>query len=525
MRTLLDLVGLNVLRPLVTFGGDSSGGGGGGSSGGSSDSGSSSSDPAPSKKKEVPTFKNLTEASKAGYHGKAVNIGGKLQKVEFKGDYNDKMKKVSAAANKKSPSGPPPGSPDYNKTASVPSPTSSSKAKPYSGNLKYGQATNPGKSVNTGTEYSTGKNTFVDSIMSGDFDAESFLPPTGTDTGDKLSNPYKPPSSISSSAQKNAGYLGVPDAPTNELEEFQKRFYAQSVGAAADPGGASTATGVIVSDAGQKMLDDANMTGEEYIKAVQDLGKSLDDPRFGEGVVGQAAGSSLVGQGLDYMADMNKRRAYEQLTGQYDPTIGGKIMGYGSENVRRVVPVFKDGTIVGSLQVDKDGQAISYTGDRDSSAAPLDPSVSGWENKVAPAPVQQGASTDDGQGAAVQEVVKDPEDPCPEGYMMDPKTQQCVIDPFQTPFPDPVGGIGIPTPVPNLTPYTQMAPVSLAQLQPSRVANANPLAMQQAQMPQGGLGTLGSTLRGIFGDDFDKMTGGDMGDRPFTLSPSGNRIS
>ena len=225
------------------------------------------------------------------------------------------------------------------------------------------------------------------------------------------------------------------------------------------------------------------------------------------------------------MADMNKRRAYEQLTGQYDPTIGGKIMGYGSENVRRVVPVFKDGTIVGSLQVDKDGQAISYTGDRDSSAAPLDPSVSRWENKVAPAPVQQGASTDDGQGAAVQEVVKDPEDPCPEGYMMDPKTQQCVIDPFQTPFPDSVGGIGIPTPVPNLTPYTQMAPVSLAQLQPSRVANANPLAMQQAQMPQGGLGTLGSTLRGIFGDDFDKMTGGDMGDRPFTLSPSGNRIS
>jgi len=138
---------------------------------------------------------------------------------------------------------------------------------------------------------------------------------------------------------------------------------------------------------------------------------------------------------------------------------------------------------------------------------------------------QKYESTNDGQPLIDVASEKDPEDPCPEGYMMDPTTKQCVIDPFKTPFPDPVtGGGGAVVPA-GLTPYTQMAPVSLAQLQPSRVANANPLAMQQAQMPQGGLGTLGSTLRGIFGDDFDKMTGGDMGDRPFTLSPSGNRIS
>jgi hypothetical protein len=486
MRTLLDLVGLNVLRPLVTFGGDDSGGGSSG--GGSSDSGSSSSSggssssaPAPSKKKDPPTFKNLTEASKAGYHGQAVNIGGKLQKVEFaKGSYNDKMKKVSAAANKKSTVG------------SLSAAESSAKKSSSASTSK-----SSGKKTTGGTEYTVGKNTFYDSIMSGDFDAESLLPPTGTDTGDKLSKPYKPPSSISSSAQKNAGYLGVPDKPTNELEEFQKRFYAQSVGAAADPGGASTATGVIVSDAGQKMLDDANMTGEQYIKAVQDLGKSLDDPRFGEGVVGQAAGSSLVGQGLDYLADMNKRRAYEQLTGQYDPTIGGKIMGYGSKDVRRVVPVFKDGTIVGSLQVDKDGKAISYTGDRDPSAAPLDPSVTDWESKIAPPPVQQGESTDDGQGAAAQEVVKEPEDPCPEGYRMNPETKQCELDPFQTPFPDPItGGGGAVVPA-GLTPYTQIAPVTLGQLQPSRVAAANPLAMQQAQTPKGGLGSLSAATSRI----------------------------
>jgi len=110
---------------------------------------------------------------------------------------------------------------------------------------------------------------------------------------------------------------------------------------------------------------------------------------------------------------------------------------------------------------------------------------------------QQYESTDDGQPLIDVASEKDPDDPCPEGYMMDPKTQQCVIDPFQTPFPDPVtGGGGAVVPA-GLTPYTQMAPVSLAQLQPSRVASANPLAMQQAQMPQGGLGSLAAATSRI----------------------------
>ena len=110
---------------------------------------------------------------------------------------------------------------------------------------------------------------------------------------------------------------------------------------------------------------------------------------------------------------------------------------------------------------------------------------------------QQFPSTDDDQPLMDVASEKDPNDPCPEGYMMDPKTQQCVIDPFQTPFPGPVtGGGGAVVPA-GLTPYTQMAPVSLAQLQPSRVANANPLAMQQAQMPQGGLGSLAAATSRI----------------------------
>ena len=104
--------------------------------------------------------------------------------------------------------------------------------------------------------------------------------------------------------------------------------------------------------------------------------------------------------------------------------------------------------------------------------------------------------SDDGP-ASTEVVAAEPEDPCPEGYMMDPTTKQCVLDPFKTPFPDPVtGGGGAVVPA-GLTPYTQMAPVSLAQLQPSRVAGANPLAMQQAQMPQGGLGSLSAATSRI----------------------------
>jgi hypothetical protein len=53
----------------------------------------------------TPTFNSLSEAAKAGYHGKAVNIAGKgLQKVEFADDsYNTQMSNVSAAASNDSP--------------------------------------------------------------------------------------------------------------------------------------------------------------------------------------------------------------------------------------------------------------------------------------------------------------------------------------------------------------------------------------------------------------------------------------
>ena len=77
---------------------------------------------------------------------------------------------------------------------------------------------------------------------------------------------------------------------------------------------------------------------------------------------------------------------------------------------------------------------------------------------------------------------------------MDPVTQECVLDPFQQPFAD-----ATTTPAPvvtaGLSPYTQMAPVTLGQLKPTVVANplltTPPRAMP---MPQGGLGTLAPAI-------------------------------
>ena len=101
-------------------------------------------------------------------------------------------------------------------------------------------------------------------------------------------------------------------------------------------------------------------------------------------------------------------------------------------------------------------------------------------------------STNDGSTASTAtEVVKAPDDPCPEGYMMDPTTKQCVIDPFKTAFADPVTGGSMPVATGVVSPYTQVANMTLGQLNPTVVANPlltdPPRAMP---MPQGGLGSL-----------------------------------
>ena len=106
--------------------------------------------------------------------------------------------------------------------------------------------------------------------------------------------------------------------------------------------------------------------------------------------------------------------------------------------------------------------------------------------------IPQSTDDDDGPTTVAQTVTEEVlDDVCPEGYKYDAEKKQCVIDPFQQPFADPATTTPAPVVTAGLSPYTQMAPVTLGQFQPTRVAAANPLAMQQANMPpQGGLGSL-----------------------------------
>jgi len=180
--------------------------------------------------------------------------------------------------------------------------------------------------------------------------------------------------------------------------------------------------------------------------------------------------NSLIGKGLSYLAGV---RGDDKIVN----TVGGK-------------PIFQRGD--GSFYA-FDALGLPYDiADPEVGTAPstldIDPEVR--ERQLAMMNV--GSTDDDDNNKPVAtEVVKEPDDPCPEGYMMDPKTKQCVIDPFQQPFPDANTGSASPVMTSNLSPYTQIAPVTLGQLQPSRVAAANPLAMQQANMPPaGGLGSL-----------------------------------
>ena len=105
--------------------------------------------------------------------------------------------------------------------------------------------------------------------------------------------------------------------------------------------------------------------------------------------------------------------------------------------------------------------------------------------------MNMGSTDDDDNKPVATEVVKQPDDPCPEGYMMDPETKQCVLDPFQQDFANAATTPSSPVMTSNLSPYTQMAPVTLGQLNPTVVANpllaTPPRAMP---MPQGGLGSL-----------------------------------
>ena len=185
--------------------------------------------------------------------------------------------------------------------------------------------------------------------------------------------------------------------------------------------------------------------------------------------------NTLIGKGISYLAGV---RGDDKIVN----TVGGK-------------PIFQRGD--GSFYA-FDALGLPYDiADPEVGTAPstldIDPEVRERMMRQ-----QQFPSTDDDRPVATEVVGKQPDDPCPEGYMMDPETKQCVLDPFKQPFPDAVTTPSSPVMTSNLSPYTQMAPVTLGQLQPTRIAAANPLAMQQANMPpQGGLGSLAPVLNRV----------------------------
>ena len=180
--------------------------------------------------------------------------------------------------------------------------------------------------------------------------------------------------------------------------------------------------------------------------------------------------NTLIGKGISYLAGV---RGDDKIVN----TVGGK-------------PIFQraDGSFYAF-----DAVGLPYDiADPEVGTAPstldVDPEVR--ERQLA---MMNVGSTDDDDRPTATEVVaeKAPDDPCPKGYKMNPETKQCELDPFQQDFADAATTPSSPVMTSNLSPYTQMAPVTLGQLQPTRIAAANPLAMQQANLPpQGGLGSL-----------------------------------
>jgi hypothetical protein len=84
-------------------------------------------------------------------------------------------------------------------------------------------------------------------------------------------------------------------------------------------------------------------------------------------------------------------------------------------------------------------------------------------------------------------------DPCPEGYMLDPLTDTCIIDQFQTPFAEAPATGAAPMPQQQLSPYTAANPSggipTLTPGQPSNFAVPTP-TMQPITMGQQGLASL-----------------------------------
>ena len=413
----------------------------------SSDNGSSSNNsspaPAPAPKPAAPpTFKNLTEASKAGYHGQAVNIAGKgLQKVSF-GDksYDKKMASASASAKKPSVG------------------TSSNKASSKASNTY----TSPGQS---GQDFAT------------QFKANpsAFMPPAPGPGSNKVNSAVQNLKNTLTPFD-NKEYVGGDLIDTSLPvpgvdKEFQERFRTQKIAAAADPYGMSTQSGAVLTNEATDMLDSAGASAQDYVDAVDAFGARLDAP-----ATGLAAISPFFG-GIAALGKMDQRRAYEQLTGDYRPSGIARVLGIADSTTTRYVPVMDGGQVVGSLSVDASGNPVAYTGSRPENATIMDPTI----NKEAamglirgPEPLfgSDSNDSDDGPGYSMDlTAVGDSGvvDPCPEGYRMNPDTNVCEMDPVPFPvLPTPPADPGtLPvSPTVAISPYTAASPYTLPSLLP-----------------------------------------------------------
>ena len=277
---------------------------------------------------------------------------------------------------------------------------------------------------------------------------------------------------------KNDPTANMPGSPRNLQDEvdFQERMMRQNIAAAIDPYGQSTATDSNLTDRAVDMLNKGNMSKEQYEQAVKDLGARLDQPRFGDSGLGKMFEASPLGQGLDYLGDMNQRRAYEKLTGQYEPGFLASVFtNYGDGE--RQVPVFDNGQVIGALGVDAAGNIINYTGEHSDTAQVFDETVDAEKAKDYTRVYEMGdpsrldgsdnndrqrAGAEDGEDGGAEEPT------CPEGYIFDSEENACVLDPFQSPFPEaPTTGGGTYT-APALSPYTSVSPVTLPSLIPGQ---------------------------------------------------------
>jgi len=100
-------------------------------------------------------------------------------------------------------------------------------------------------------------------------------------------------------------------------------------------------------------LQDQGVSYDDFTGSLEKLRTGLDEPRFGP-----LSGMPTL-QGLDYLLDMNKRRAYEQLTGTYEPSGIASALGIANKATSRYVPVMDGGQIVGSSSVDANGKPLT----------------------------------------------------------------------------------------------------------------------------------------------------------------------